>query len=347
MPQARDLRRAVTVALLTMLVVMPAPLARAACSGPGYLATLARSHPDALAGIVAKSAAVPYARGRFWRVEKDGRVSHIFGTLHSADPALSSLPAPVEQALEAARLLLVEVLPEEQRRLSRLIAADPDRFFDAGGAPLSRKLSAAAWRRLRKRLTALGYDPGRAARIRPWFAAMLIASPPCILADMRRGARLMDFRLVDRVRESGRPVRALEGLEETLAIFELSTEDRQLALLRLGLAFADRLDELTVATRQLYLAGEIHRIWLLNETFVALETGEAALMDALQLFRERALVARNRAWLPAIEAELARGGVFIAVGALHLSGPDGLPALLSARGYRISPVTLPRPETAQ
>ena len=51
---------------------------------------------------------------------------------------------------------------------------------------------------------------------------------------------------------------------------------------------------------------------------------------------QRLLVDRNRNWLPKIEALFARKGrAFVVVGAAHLVGPDGLLAMLKAKGYTI------------
>ena len=51
---------------------------------------------------------------------------------------------------------------------------------------------------------------------------------------------------------------------------------------------------------------------------------------------QRLLVDRNRAWLPQILALFARSGrAFVVVGAAHLVGPDGLLALLRAKGYAV------------
>lgn len=45
---------------------------------------------------------------------------------------------------------------------------------------------------------------------------------------------------------------------------------------------------------------------------------------------------RNARWLPVLEAVLRQGGSFVAVGAIHLTGDEGLLAQLGRRGFRIS-----------
>ncbi|MEM9196796.1 MAG: TraB/GumN family protein, partial [Pseudomonadota bacterium] len=49
---------------------------------------------------------------------------------------------------------------------------------------------------------------------------------------------------------------------------------------------------------------------------------------------------RNQNWMPQILRELARGDAVIAVGALHLSGPDSLQVMLEAEGYSITRLDL-------
>jgi uncharacterized protein YbaP (TraB family) len=51
---------------------------------------------------------------------------------------------------------------------------------------------------------------------------------------------------------------------------------------------------------------------------------------------QRLLVERNRAWLTKIEALFDRQGrAFVVVGAAHLVGPDGLLAMLTAKGFTV------------
>ena len=54
---------------------------------------------------------------------------------------------------------------------------------------------------------------------------------------------------------------------------------------------------------------------------------------------KRLLVERNNNWMPKLDALFSRKGrSLVVVGAAHLVGPDGLLALLKAKGYRVEQI---------
>jgi uncharacterized protein len=53
------------------------------------------------------------------------------------------------------------------------------------------------------------------------------------------------------------------------------------------------------------------------------------------------MIRRNRSWIPVIEDAAAKGPVFAAFGALHLSGQDGVLNLLQGAGFKIERLELP------
>jgi uncharacterized protein YbaP (TraB family) len=57
-------------------------------------------------------------------------------------------------------------------------------------------------------------------------------------------------------------------------------------------------------------------------------------------FRTKLLDDRNRAWIPKLEVSMSKGSVFVAVGAGHLGGTNGVVKLLKARGYKLKPILL-------
>jgi len=102
------------------------------------------------------SAAEPFSRGVLWRLDRPGvATSWVFGTLHSNDPRVTALPAPVAEAFSRARTFAMESFWSETGDAQFYEAMQ----FDDGRLPLrcsatmrtrnSRK-SSTAWRRPRR-----------------------------------------------------------------------------------------------------------------------------------------------------------------------------------------------------
>lgn len=55
-------------------------------------------------------------------------------------------------------------------------------------------------------------------------------------------------------------------------------------------------------------------------------------------FEEVLLVKRNENWMPKLEKIFATSSSFVAVGAMHLGGPNGIIQMLRDKGYEVTPV---------
>ena len=82
-----------------------------------------------------------------------------------------------------------------------------------------------------------------------------------------------------------------------------------------------------VALQSAWLHGDMDKLGPL--VVDVMKRDRPALYDTL-------LKRRNEAWAQALTAEMAKPGVeLVAVGALHMAGEDGLPALMAARGFQV------------
>jgi uncharacterized protein YbaP (TraB family) len=57
-------------------------------------------------------------------------------------------------------------------------------------------------------------------------------------------------------------------------------------------------------------------------------------------FEKNLVLNRNKAWIPKIETYIKEKPTFIAVGAAHLGGENGVVKLLRDRGYKVTPIRL-------
>jgi uncharacterized protein YbaP (TraB family) len=89
-------------------------------------------------------------------------------------------------------------------------------------------------------------------------------------------------------------------------------------------------------TLQLYLRGDIGLV-LPAGRFFAPEHDAADFTD-MALFEEKLITMRNHNMAERGAPILARGNVFMAVGALHLTGDEGLVELLRKKGYAVTAV---------
>jgi uncharacterized protein YbaP (TraB family) len=130
------------------------------------------------------------------------------------------------------------------------------------------------------------------------------------------------------------PVKGLETAEEQLASLSGVPDDQQIAMLKAGLKYADRRDDLLETVAQMYLKRQMGAAMPFQ---IALAEKHGFKAADFAGFEKALLVDRNARMSERAQPILAKGGAFIAVGALHLPGKTGLVELLRRSGYTVTP----------
>jgi len=325
-------------AIAAALCFLASPLA-AECAGENLFAQMPA---EKLARIEAAADAVPFPRGNAWRATKGNQVITITGTYHFDDPRhLPNLEA-LTPAIAAASMVLVEAGPDEEKALMDLIAKDPSKIMIMEGPTLLERLPPEVWEDLSAALTLRGIPGFMAAKMQPWYVAVLLSVPPCAM-DKLQDPKGLDGLVIDKALELGVPVRGLEPFDTVFRIFDSMSAEETLAMIETTLAVEDRAEDYSATLADSYFAGTSRMIWeYMREESYALPGYTRERVDAEFAKMEETLIAeRNRAWIPVLDITSARGPVFAAFGALHLSGNDGVLALLQDEGFDIKPLTLP------
>jgi uncharacterized protein YbaP (TraB family) len=250
------------------------------------------------------------------------------GTMHVSDPRVRDLPAPIREAFEAAEQAAFELLmtPEERQAAAQMGSCDCGRE-----KPLSRLVDRETYKRAVELAGRYGIPEKAVDRMPPGALAWLFQIPPDEMRRRADGDLFLDLYLIQWAYDLGKRVVALEKLEEQIGALESAPEADQVDILR---EVIDRLEEDPDAHEQLiedYVAGNMTRVF--REMYEDLENDPAA-----RAFKEAMLDDRNQTMVKRMIPLLQRGSAFVAVGAAHLPGEEGVLYLLEQQGYRVTRV---------
>jgi len=287
-----------------------------------------------LAAQVAACATMPRVREPellvFWRVSRadgSGGSAHLLGSMHVAKQALALDPA-IETALADADAIALEVAPAE---------LDPKAMVDLvvslgqlpPGESLAQLVSANTMRRLEKRVAGSQVPLSIWTRWEPWLVTMMLANDQLATEGFSAAAGV-EPHIGARAAEAQKPTRGLETAREQIERFDTLPLATQELLLRDALIEKKHWrehDTLESAWRR----GDLEA--LARQVFASPRgKGAAAFFEAIYF-------ARNRAFADDIARLIDAGGRwFVALGAGHMVGDEGIPQLLAARGYRVERV---------
>jgi len=283
--------------VIRLLLALAGALALAACGAP-------------------RDRAWPAPSPALWEVSGEhGERAWLFGTIHALPDGVAWRTPQFERAFAASDLLMVEIANLGDAR-------DGQRAFDAFAKgppqpPLSTRVAPADRPALTALMARAGLTDDDFWNVESWAAALMLSNA----ARASETGNGVDRALL----AENKPVEGLESYTQQFSRFDRLPAEDQRALLA-GVAReaqAEQADERVTA----WLTGDLAA---LERQMEGEFLGSPGLRGAL-------LVARNRYFATRIGAAIERRHrPFVAVGAGHMLGADGLPALLAARGYTVT-----------
>ncbi len=253
-----------------------------------------------------------------WLAEgPQGQKAWLFGTIHALPAPVQWRSTKVDAALKQANLLVLEVADIANEAATAKAFADLAQ--SPGLPPLEQRIEPELRDELAGELKDGGISSGELDPFETWAAALML---------QQRGSS-ESANGIDRAIAKGwsGPIAEFEGAAAQLSIFDRLAEPQQRALLSAVVRDAPGRDAQTLALQTAWMRGDMDSI---------VRTTAEDFLKHPQL-REALLTGRNLAWLVQLDAMWAKGArPFVAVGAAHLAGEGGLPAMLSARGWKVT-----------
>lgn len=309
----------------------PAPT----CSGQNMLTNIKANQPDAYAKIEADAAATRNGAGLLWKVEKAGiEPSYLFGTMHMTDPRVVNLTPAAQNAFDGSRAVVIETTDVlDQAKLAASLMTSPELMMFTDQTTLTSLLSPEDEAIVEKGLSERGIALSSVIKMKPWMLAAMISLPACEMSRKAAGEPMLDIKLAQAAQVAGKELGGLETAKSQLeAMASLPIEfhvEGLVETLKLGV----KADDLTETMIVLYQTGDTGKfIPFMRAAVPTDKTGD----DGYAAFEEKMITARNGIMATNAEPYLAKGKAFIAVGALHLPGDDGVIERLRRDGYTVT-----------
>ena len=262
-------------------------------------------------------------KGLLWKIDRDGvKPSFLLGTMHSEDPRVLKVAPEVQRAFDGSASFTMEVVLDAQA-----IFETSQAMMFSDGRDLKTVLGAELYKKIVPLMAQHDVPETVLPMFKPWAIFLTLSMPPA------KTGVFLDAALYDAALAQKKTVHGLETVQEQLSIFERLTLEEQVQLIADAVKHAGELKAVFEEMISIYLKRDLPGLQALNEKYTASDNSklEQKLMAEL-------IDARNLRMLERMAPRLKEGKAFVAVGALHLPGDQGLLRLLERQGYRVSAV---------
>lgn len=269
-----------------------------------------------------------------WQITKEGirDTSFLFGTIHIIPEAYFFIPEGLERAFDKSEEIYFEINMASQMDLTSQMAILP-KLMMKEGITLRDLYSESEFDEISAFFEKKGLPLFLFQAMKPMFVQMMVQFDfDALLQGGDNGMVSYEMYLMDKARDVSKPSGGLETIDFQISIFDSIPYGVQAKMLLESVRADSELNEEDSSMKELF---ELYRRQDLEELQLMMNNSDDPVTKE---FGDLFLFKRNRNWIPVIEELIKEKAVFIAVGAAHLPGEQGIITLLRNQGYQVEPL---------
>jgi hypothetical protein len=250
--------------------------------------------------------------------------SYIFGTIHAICPSEMLPFETIDTYLDQTDQLLMEVDMDDPVEMGSMAKG----VMMADGKTLKDYLKPNEFAKVDEMTrNLLGYSAENVKMIKPTILTVLLVTSPKAIGCI---PTVYDTSILNSAVAKKKPVFGLETVASQIKVIDSKPVEQQ----------AKDLYEMAKDPEK--AIGELRKLMVAYKQRDPEKLAELAndQLESDKEFQMRLLDDRNVAWIPKLEVAFKEKPTFVAVGAGHLGGKNGVIKLLRAKGYRVTPVKL-------
>ncbi len=258
-----------------------------------------------------------------WKIEKEGQeTSYLYGTIHMINEEFYHFSTHLKEHVIESDAIIMEVggmpNPITTYQLMLLDSGTVHRYFTP-----DQLLMVLEFMDTQLGVTPQEFDQTYAS-MKPFLLMQTITQD-----YFEPTAKSYDLEVMALAAEHNIPLIGLETIEEQLGLFDKIPAEKIANMIIESIENHDEEKEETLKLMEFYAAQKVDKLLPL------LQKQSPEFMEFEDLF----LYNRNRAWIPKLNEEMKSKSCFIAVGAGHLFGENGIINLLELEGYRVTGIS--------
>lgn len=270
-----------------------------------------------------------FTKGVLWQIEKDKEfVGYIFGTIHMNDKRVNEVRESIIGKFDEMTSFAMESFPSDHYwnpyNGGQMIKGD---MTLPKGQTLEMLVGKELYARVESVLLEVGLNKETIMHLKPWAAMRSFAIKAENTEDL-----ILDYELLDRAAAQRKDLYQVESIEEFLVTFYAMPQDVQIKLLEFTVNSYKEMRNTIDLMLAAYLEEDLTKMYEISTNFIPKK-------PEYERYRETYLkhVVKNRNVVMEhyMRKPLREKKTFIAVGALHLYGDQGVLALMEKDGYEV------------